>query len=98
MHPIVWLIVYVIGLLQLVLFVYIILNLLIGFGVVNARQPFVNAVWRALAQLCEPLLQPFRNMLSPMGGLDLSPILLFILLEFTKRIVIWYVNPLLAGV
>jgi YggT family protein len=34
-----------------------------------------------LHQLTEPVMAPFRNALPPMGGLDFSPILVFILIN-----------------
>lgn len=35
-----------------------------------------------LFQLTEPIMRPFRRLLPPMGGLDLSPILVFLVLNF----------------
>ncbi|MDX1453570.1 MAG: YggT family protein [Oleiphilaceae bacterium] len=32
-------------------------------------------------QMCEPVMKPFRKLLPPMGGLDLSPILVFLTLQ-----------------
>lgn len=32
-------------------------------------------------QMCEPIMRPFRKVLPPMGGLDLSPILVFLTLQ-----------------
>ena len=37
-----------------------------------------------LHQITEPVMAPFRKMLPPMGGLDLSPILLFILINIIQ--------------
>ncbi len=38
-------------------------------------------------QLCEPIMKPFRNLLPPMGGLDLSPILVFLVLQVLSVVV-----------
>jgi YggT family protein len=36
---------------------------------------------RLLAALCEPLLAPVRRFLPPLGGLDLSPLVVLVLLQ-----------------
>lgn len=38
-------------------------------------------------QICEPVMKPFRNLLPPMGGLDLSPILMFLVLQVLSVVV-----------
>lgn len=38
-------------------------------------------------QICEPVMKPFRNLLPPMGGLDLSPILVFMTLQVLSVVV-----------
>jgi YggT family protein len=74
----------VLGLLQLmvlVVVVYAILSWLIAFNVVNLRN---NAVWqisRALEAMARPLLRPFQRILPNMGGIDISPILLFLVIS-----------------
>ncbi len=39
-----------------------------------------------LSQLTEPVLAPARRLLPPLGGLDLSPILVFLLLGVIERV------------
>jgi YggT family protein len=46
-----------------------------------------NPLAKGLERLTEPVLAPIRRMLPPMGGLDLSPMVLLIALQFLKRIV-----------
>ena len=67
-----------INLYVLVLFVTIILSWLINFNVINRHNKFVDAVWRACVSLTEPVLRPVRNMVPSLGGLDISPILVFV--------------------
>jgi len=38
-------------------------------------------------QITEPLMKPFRNLLPAMGGLDLSPILVFLVLQILEKVV-----------
>jgi len=39
-----------------------------------------NPVTAVLARITEPLLQPFRRMIPPLGGLDISPVIAIVLL------------------
>jgi YggT family protein len=37
--------------------------------------------WRGLNEVTEPVMAPFRRLIPPIGGLDLSPIILFLVLN-----------------
>ena len=75
----------------------IILSWLIAFNVVNTRNQFVNSIWRVLNQLTEPVLRPIRQVINRilpnLSGLDLSPIVLFIILFAIRRIIAVYLYP-----
>jgi YggT family protein len=51
----------------------------IGPGVHN---PAANVLW----SLNEPLLRPVRNVLPPIGGLDLSPLAVILALQVLSRL------------
>ena len=72
------------NLISLALLIWIILSWLISFDIVNPRQPIVNKVYYALSRLLEPMLKPIRKLLPDLGGIDISPILLIILLRFIQ--------------
>jgi YggT family protein len=71
----------------------IILSWLFAFNIINGRNRFVDAVWRALYALTEPVLRPIRRFIPTIGGLDLSPIVLFIAIYFVQRIIVVYIYP-----
>lgn len=71
----------------------IIMSWLISFNIINTRNAFVEAVWRIVNQLTEPVLRPIRRVLPNMSGLDLSPIVLFIILFFIQRVIAYYIYP-----
>jgi YggT family protein len=48
--------------------------------VLNRHQPLVNSVWVGLNRLLEPIYGPIRRVLPDMGGLDLSPLVLLVIL------------------
>ena len=70
-----------------VLLIMIIMSWLISFNVINTRNQFVAGVWRALNQITDPILRPIRRVIPPMGGLDLSPIIVFIIIFFLQQLI-----------
>ena len=70
-----------------VLIAMIIMSWLFAFNVINGRNQFVAAVWRVLDALTEPVLRPIRSILPNMGGLDLSPIVVFIIIFFLQSFI-----------
>ncbi|GAC1336338.1 MAG: YggT family protein [Beijerinckiaceae bacterium] len=71
-----------------------IMSWLIAFDVVNFRSDFVRSVWNTLNALTEPVLRPIRNVLPNLGGLDISPIILLLLIFFIERVITYYLYPL----
>ncbi len=78
-----------------VLIVYVILGLLMGFGVVNAYNRFVNVVYEFLHKVTEPLLRPIRRFLPNFGAVDLSPLVLFLAIWLIRSL-LWEYGPRLA--
>ena len=70
-----------------IVIIHIIMSWLINFQVLNLRQPIVAQIWYGLNRLLEPIYGPIRNALPQMGGLDLAP-LVVILLIIAARIVL----------
>ncbi len=89
-NPVVYLISTLIWWINLALFVWVILSLLISFNIVNRWHPIVSRVYDVLSRLLEPLLRPIRRILPDLGGIDISPIILIILLNFIERSLYYY--------
>jgi len=70
-----------------------ILSWLLAFDVVNFRNNLVRSVWNFLNALTEPLLKPIRSLLPNLGGIDVSPIILLLLLFLVEDIIQRYVYP-----
>ena len=60
------------------LIAYAILSWLIAFNVINTQNEFVRGVVRGLDRLFDPMLRPIRRLMPDLGGIDLSPLVLFI--------------------
>ncbi len=70
-----------------------ILSWLLAFDVVNFRNDLVRSVWNFLNGLTEPLLRPIRSVLPNLGGIDVSPIILLLLLFLVEDVIQRYVYP-----
>ena len=62
-------------------------------GVVNTRNQFVATIGRMLYQLTEPALRPIRRYLPNLGGIDISPIVLLLLIFLIERVIGYYIYP-----
>ena len=70
-----------------------ILSWLIAFNVVNTRNQFVAGVSEFLFRITEPLLAPLRNIMPNLGGLDISPIILILIIMFLQKVIVYYIYP-----
>jgi YggT family protein len=73
------------------LIVWVVLSWLVAFNVVNPRNRFVSMVGDFLDRITEPALRPIRRVLPNLGGIDISPILLILLIYFIRDFVNWYI-------
>ena len=70
-----------------------VMSWLIAFNVVNIRNDAVRSVWNGLTALTEPLLSRIRRFLPNTGGVDISPVILFLLILLIEQIITLYVYP-----
>jgi len=89
MNPFLWLIDTIIDIYIWILIASAVLSWLIAFNVVNTRNPIVNNIGEFLYRVTEPVLRPIRNLLPNLGGIDVSPVILIILLLFLKQFIFW---------
>ena len=60
---------------------------LIGFNILNINNKLIYIIADFLNRLTEPFLSPIRRILPYLGGIDLSPVVLILLLIFLKDLV-----------
>ncbi len=89
MNPFLWLVDTLITLYIWILIASAVLSWLIAFNVVNPRNPIVSGIAEFLYRVTEPALRPIRNLLPNLGGIDISPVILIILLLFLERLIFW---------
>jgi YggT family protein len=70
-----------------------VLSWLVAFNVVNTRNQVVAMAADFLYRVTEPLLRPIRAMLPNLGGIDVSPVILILLILLLQNIIIRYIYP-----
>ncbi|KGM30693.1 YggT family protein [Inquilinus limosus] len=63
-----------------------ILSWLVAFNVVNTRNQVVYQIGNALYRLTEPALRPIRRILPNLGGIDISPVVLLLIIYFLQMV------------
>jgi uncharacterized protein YggT (Ycf19 family) len=72
----------------LLIFVYILLNMMFSLGVRPPYSRWTDAILTFLRDVCEPYLRVFRRVIPPMGMFDLSPLLAIFVLYILERLVV----------
>jgi YggT family protein len=70
-----------------------VLSWLVAFNVVNTRNHVVATIGQFLYAITEPVLRPIRNALPNMGGIDLSPVILVLIIIFIRYCIALYILP-----
>ena len=65
-----------------------VMSWLVNFNVINTQNRFVYIMGDFLHRVTDPALRPIRRFLPNLGGIDLSPIVLILLLIFVRNFVV----------
>src|SRR5947209_15078167 len=79
---------YLILLYVIMIFLYILLNMMFSLGLRMPYSRWFDAVMNFLRDVCEPYLRIFRRLIPAVGMFDFSPIIGIILLGIVQRIVV----------
>ena len=71
-----------------VLFAAAIMSWLIAFNVVNPRNQFVAMLADFLYRITEPVLRPVRALMPNLGGIDISPVIVILIIVFIQSVVL----------
>ncbi len=94
MHALVTVIIMALDLYWWVLIATAVMSWLLAFNVINYRNEIVRSIWNTANSLTEPVLRPIRRVLPAMGGLDISPVIVLLIISFIR---IWLVDQLRYG-
>ncbi|MHA7971374.1 YggT family protein [Rhizobium sp. CAU 1783] len=67
---------------------------LYAFNVINSSNRFVNSLGTFLYNVTEPVLRPLRRVLPDLGGIDISPIVVLLIIFFIRSLMWNSIVPL----
>lgn len=76
-----------------IIIVSAIFSWLYAFNVVNPRNQVVGMIGNALFRMTEPVLRPIRNLLPDLGGIDISPIIVLLVIFFIRQFILTTIMP-----
>ena len=79
-----------------ILIASVIFSWLFAFNVINGRNQFVGMVGDFLHRATEPALRPIRRILPDLGGIDISPIVLLLIIFFIRQLMWTTIVPALV--
>lgn len=68
-----------------ILIIGAVMSWLVAFGVINMHSRIVQRISDMIYSLTEPALRPIRRVIPAVGGMDLSPLVLILLIMFLQR-------------
>ena len=83
----------IIGALSWIIILNALVSWLVAFDVINPRNRLVYSILRFLDAVTRPILAPFQRIIPPLGGVDISPIIVLLILQGVKA----YLLPLAFG-
>ena len=89
LNPIAALLIEVLEIYKWIVIAAVIVSWLTAFNVINERNNFVRTVLRILITLTDPVFRQIRRVIPPIGGLDLSPIIVFVIIWFLQYSISW---------
>jgi YggT family protein len=88
-NPFIWLVLTFLDLYMWIVIIGVVLSWLVAFNVVNTTNRFIFMVGDFTHRATEPALGRIRRYVPNLGGMDVSPMVLIILLMFLQRFIIW---------
>jgi len=87
---------YLLSLYIYILIAAVILSWLVAFNIVNPYNQFVRMISEFLYKITEPVLGPIRNMLPNLGGIDISPLIVILIIIFIQSVLFPNIAKLLV--
>jgi|SRR5579859_1360648 YggT family protein len=85
LEPIISLVIEILDIYKWVVIISVVVSWLITFGVLTTANHVVRGVLDILYRLTEPVYRPFRRFLPNVGGLDIAPLIVLLLIWLIER-------------
>lgn len=91
---ILWVILELLELYWWVVIAAVIASWLVAFNVVNVANQLMRSLLRLLDALTDPLFRQIRRVIPPIGGLDLSPLVVLLAIQALRMLIVGYAGYL----
>lgn len=89
MYVIASLLSFAINLYILVIIIQVAVSWLIAFEVINSGNEQAKNLMALLKKLTDPVYKPIRKYIPPIGGIDLTPLIVIIGLQLIEHLLVW---------
>ncbi len=89
--------IWVVNLYKWAVIIAAILSMLTSFGVLDTRNQIVYMITDFFYRITEPALRPIRRMMPNLGGIDLSPWVLVVLMIILEEVLIRLEQAIIFG-
>jgi YggT family protein len=89
-NPFVWLVLQLISIYTWIVIIAVVVSWLVAFGVINVYNHVARGIVQSLDAITEPVFRQVRRVIPPIGGLDLSPLIVLIALQFLSYLITYY--------
>jgi YggT family protein len=95
LEPIVELVIEILDIYWWVVVISVVVSWLLNFGVLTTANHVVRGVVDILYRLTEPVYRPFRRFVPTIGGLDIAPLIVLLIIWLIRRELIVFATRLL---
>ena len=74
-----------------------VLSWLVAFDIINLRNRAIYQISTFLDRVTDPVLRPFRRIIPPLGGVDISPIIVLLIITGVRSILLPALHRGLVG-
>ncbi|MGD0865856.1 MAG: YggT family protein [Rhizomicrobium sp.] len=92
-NPVVWLLLQLIDIYVWVVIIAVVMSWLVAFGVINIHNRLARSIVQALDAVTEPVFRQVRRVVPALGGLDISPLIVLIALQFVRYLLVYFFTP-----
>jgi YggT family protein len=101
MAPIIYFVFFILGalldLLKWAIIISAIISWLVAFDIINLRNQFIASLSHFLESVTRPVLRPFQRIIPPLGGVDISPIVVILILVGVQNYLLPPLRDTLVG-
>jgi YggT family protein len=89
-NPFIWLVLEILSIYWWIVIAAVVVSWLVAFGVINTYNRFVRSLVQGLDAMTDPLFRQVRRIIPPLGGLDISPLIVLIAIQFLIYLIEYY--------